>query len=121
MVPHPDRHGHRVLHGLADQHLADPARDQGGDVDGRRASHPISGRCACTRAAVAIPQRPVVASATTMTTRAKATGTGQPAKPAPRAARGLPATVAAPSSATPSVWPTWRLVDATAAATPACA
>lgn len=26
-----------------------------------------------------------------------------------------------PMTATPSVWPTWRLVEATAAATPACA
>ena len=34
----------------------------------------------------------------------------------PRAAAGE----GAPRTATPSVWPTWRLVEATAAATPAC-
>lgn len=30
-------------------------------------------------------------------------------------------TTAEPITATPTDWPTWRLVDATAAATPACA
>ena len=42
--------------------------------------------------------------------------------PVARRAGSVVATTAiAPTSATPSDWPTWRLVEATAEATPACA